>query len=174
MILFPAVCVFVALGFDRLIEFSLKGISSRPIHRILLTAIFMAAIGVLNFKAYFVDYLPSCSYEDWGTRFASKMGAYLGELGPSYTPYLLGAPRIYYGIHRSVDFLSGSVPVINVNDSLVGPPDFVSPRSPAVFFLIPERTQELDFIEQYMPGGEALQLTDCGRPQMLIYKFNGR
>jgi hypothetical protein len=174
MILFPVVCIFVALGVDRLLDYSFKNAVSRRIQMVALIAVFTGATSILNVKAYFVDYLPTCAYEDWGTRFASKMAAYLGELEPKYAPYLLGAPRIYYGIHPSVDFLSKGIPIININQPLTSQPAFLSPRDPAVFFLIPDREQELDLIKQYMPGGEESLLTDCRQPQMLIYKYEGR
>lgn len=173
MIVFPAVCIFVALGWDRLLEFGSKATSTSRVTAASLTAAFIALFVILNLKAYFIDYASSCRYEDWGTRFASYMGAYLGDLEPGYQAYLLGEPRIRYGIHPSVDFLSGGVSVTDVREPLTGPPTFVDPKSKAVFVFIPERENELAFVQQYMPGGRVVHKYDCDDLMMVIYQVDG-
>jgi 4-amino-4-deoxy-L-arabinose transferase-like glycosyltransferase len=173
LIIFPAVCLFVALGWDRLAAFASQALASRPARTGAVTALFVAAIAIPNLKAYLLDYAPTCRYEDWGTRYASRMGTIIGRLGPRYAPYLLGAPRIYYGIHPSVDFLSNGVPVTNVNDVLTAPPTALDPRARVVFFIIPERENELAFIQAQLPGGEVQRIYDCTDLQMITYKYDG-
>ncbi|RME45889.1 MAG: phospholipid carrier-dependent glycosyltransferase [Chloroflexi bacterium] len=173
MIIFPAVCIFAALGWDRLIEFGVREMPAKKVTMNAFTAVFIVLVTVLNLKAYFIDYAQSCRYEDWGTRFASYMGEYLGTVGPEYKAYLMGAPRIRYGIHRSVDFLSEGTSVTNVDERITSEPTFVDPNSKVVFIFIPDRQNELTFVKQYMPGGKVLRKYDCGNLMMVIYQVDG-
>jgi len=102
------------------------------------------------------------------------MGEYLDEVGPEYKAYLFGMPRIYYGTHKSVDFLRGNdAPVTDIREPLTGEPTFVDPNSKAVFIFIPEREGELQLVQQYMPGGEVFRKYDCGELMMITYRVDG-
>ena len=167
LMMFPAVCLFVALGWDKLIEFAGSVLTAKKF-QVAAVLIIIAATAALNIKAYFIDYAPTCKYEDINTRFASYMGSYLGKLGPSYSAYLMGFPKIYYGIHPSVDYLSGGIPITNINDPLVAPPTFVE-KTPAVFFFTPERENELAYVLQAFPDGKMDRIYDCGSPLLTAY-----
>lgn len=173
LIIFPAVCLFVALGVDRLIAFGSRGMAATGRAHFVPALVFVALAAALNLKSYFVDFAPRCRYGDWATRFASHMGYYLGELGPAYKPYVVGVPHVAYGIHKSVDFLSGGIPVTDVMDPLTGPPTFVDPHSPAVFFFTEERLGELAIVQNYMPGGRVERVFDCGKQLLTAYVAPG-
>jgi hypothetical protein len=171
LIVFPAVCIFVGLGLDRLIEFALS--SRTALNRLLkvgLTLAFIAVVSVTNVRAYFADYGPSCLYEDWGTRFASYMGEALGKAGPSYKAYLFGYPRIWYGIHPSVDYLSGRIPIADIKEPLNAPANLLKPDQNGIFFFTPEREKELTFVQQAHPGGQVRQIYDCKQLMLTIYQ----
>jgi len=171
LIVFPAVCVFVGLGLDRLIEFALP--SRTALNRLLkvgLTLAFIAVVSVTNVRAYFTDYGPSCSYEDWGTRFASYMGESLGKAGPAHKAYLFGYPRIWYGIHPSVDYLSGRIPITDIKEPLKAPTSLLKAGESGIFFFTPEREKELTFIQQAHPGGQVRRIYDCKQLMLTIYQ----
>jgi 4-amino-4-deoxy-L-arabinose transferase-like glycosyltransferase len=174
LIVFPAVCIFVGLGLDRLIEFALP--SRTALNRLLkvgLTIAFIAVVSASNVRAYFVDYGPSCLYEDWGTRFASYMGEALGKAGPSYKAYLFGYPRIWYGIHPSVDYLSGRIPITDIKEPLNAPANLLKPDQNGIFFFTPDREKELTFVQQAHPGGQVRQIYDCKQLMLTIYQVVG-
>ncbi len=176
LIVFPAVCVFVGLGLDRLIEFGLP--AQTALNRLLKAALivaFVAVVSVGNVRAYFVDFGSSCLYEDWNTRFASYMGETLGTLraGPSYTAYLFGYPRIWYGIHPSVDYLSGGIPITDIKDPLKAPTRLIGPGENGIFFFTPDREKELVFVQQAHPGGEVRRIYDCKQLMLTIYLIGG-
>ena len=173
LVIFPAVCMFVGLGWDRLVKLGARATAFPRLAAASLTAVFIIAFSILNVRAYFVDYGPSCSYEDWGTRFASYMGQALGEAGPSNKAYLLGYPRIWYGIHPSVDYLSGKTPITDIKQPLTGPMAFASQDGRAIFFFTPDREHELDWVKQSMPGGEVRRIYDCGSLILTIYRVGG-
>jgi 4-amino-4-deoxy-L-arabinose transferase-like glycosyltransferase len=172
LIIIPAVCVFVGLGVDRLIELGTKSVSFRPLVAGVLTAVFILTVGVVNYRQYFVNYASSCLYEDWGTRFASYMGQALGEAGSSYKAFLFGYPRIWYGIHPSVDFLSGSNPITDIKDPITGPAELAGVAGKAIFFFTPDREAEMRWVQEALPGGTVSRIRDCGNPMLTIYRVD--
>jgi len=171
LMMFPVVCLFVAIAADRLFDGAATLVSDwRPATtRTVLMSVCIASIAFLNLKAYFVDYAPNCLYENRPTRFASYFGSTLGRLGFSYQGYLLGGPVVFYGVYDSMDYLSGGVPVTDVRDPLTGPPTFINPDRNSAFFFIPERVGEMALIQQVLPGGSVQQIYDCGNLMMTVY-----
>jgi hypothetical protein len=173
LIMFPAVCIFVGLAWDRLVELGFRSFAFPALGTGIATAACILVFTVFNLRAYFVDYGPSCRYEDWNTRFASYMGESLGQAGPGYKAYLLGYPRIWYGIHPSVDYLSGKIPISDIKQPLTGPTTLQSQNGRVIFFFTPEREREMDWVKQSVPGGEVRRIYDCGNLMLTIYQVGG-
>ena len=169
MLIFPAVCLFIAIAWDKLMDFVDRALPVNQIARVAPTALFIALFSFLNLKAYFVDYAPTCDYEGTNTRLASYIGSYIGDLGPEYEPYLVTAPREIYGVYRSIDFLSGNVPLNNIKEQLTGPPTFIDANSKAAFFFTPQREGELEHIRNYFPEGKVDRIYDCEELLMIVY-----
>ena len=174
IMMFPVVCLFAAIAADRLIDGAAALVTDwRPATtRTVMMSVCIGGLAFLNLKAYFVDYAPNCLYENRPTRFASFFGSKLGQLGMTYQGYLFGAPVVFYGVYDSMDYLSGGVPVTDVRDPLTGPPTFINPDRNSAFFFIPERVNELVFIQQALPGGTVQEISDCGARMMTIYTVN--
>lgn len=173
LIIFPAVCIFVGLAWDRLADIGGQVVTNSRAMQTAATVVLVALIAGLNFKAYFIDYAPNCLYEDLNTRYASYLGEYAGRLGPTYAPYSLSAPRVRYGTFKSVDYFTNSLPITDIVDPLTGPPTFIDPHSRAVFFFTPQREGELAFVQSYMPDGTVDRLYDCGKLIMTAYVVPG-
>ena len=173
MLIFPAVCLFIAVAWDKLMTNVKRAIPTNKIARTAPTALFIAIFSVLNLKAYFVDYAPTCEYEGTNTRLASYIGSYIGDLGPEYEPYLVTAPREIFGIYRSIDFLSGNIPTNNIKEQLTGPPTFINADTKAVFFFTPQREGELEHVRNYFPGGTVDRVYDCEELLMIVYVTPG-
>jgi 4-amino-4-deoxy-L-arabinose transferase-like glycosyltransferase len=169
MIVFPALCLFVAIGWDRLLEFANLGKVQKRILQILPTSTFIALFALINLKTYFIDYAPTCTYEDVNTRLASYVGTYTGKLGAAYTPYLVTAPRINYGVYQSMEYLNSLRPMLEFKEPLTVPPTSLDPKSKAVFFFTPERQGELAMIQRVMPGGKVDHVYDCNVLLMTVY-----
>jgi hypothetical protein len=169
MVVLPAVSLFIAVAWDKLIEFSTRALPKNQITRIGPTAVFIALFSILNLKAYFVDYAFTCDYEGANTRLASYIGSYIGDLGPDYDPYLLTAPREISGVYRSIDFLSGNVPLNDIKEPLTGPPTYINVDRQAIFFFTPQRENELEYIRDYFPGGKVDRVFDCEELMMIVY-----
>ncbi len=174
LIVFPVVCLFVALAWDKLMELGVGAFTDNRIVRIAPSAVLIALFSFLNLKAYFIDYAPNCSYEDTNTQMASHLGYYINELGPDYAPYLVTYPRLHSTTYRSFEFLVGTTIKVNdIVDPLTGPPTFIEPNSKAAFFFTVERENELSYIQDYMPGGKVDRVYDCENLVMIAYVIPG-
>jgi len=74
----------------------------------------------------------------------SLIGDYLREQRPFDQAYLVGDGIFHYGTHPSVDYLSGSIPMINILE----PFSPLATRGALVFILTPSRASELAAIEK--------------------------
>jgi len=169
LIIFPVVCLFVAIGIDRILSIFN---SHRWINRIITTALtlgFVLILSFINLKIYFVNYAPSCKYENTNTRLASLIASYTSTLDAEVTPYLLTAPRLQAGTHLSMDFLSPGREYKQYEEPLRAPPRNLDLQKPAVFFFIPGRESELRWIEQILPGGNKDQIFDCNQSVADVY-----
>lgn len=169
LMILPVACLFAAVAWDLMLKHAFPSHAAWK-KEIVAVGLIAALTAALNIKAYFIDYATTCRYEDTNTRFASYMGSHLGKLGTRYTAYLLGAPRIWYGIHPSVDFLSGGNPVKNINDPLNAPPTYLPTGRPVVFYFTPEREGELRFVRECFTNGELTRIYDCGNLLLTAYQ----
>jgi len=170
----PTILLLAALGWDQVTRLIFSGWNPpggrSKLRPFLLTVVLLAVVGTVNLKYYFRDYALSCRYEDPTTRLASYIGSYYGRLDGAYSAYMLTAPRLVYGTHPSVDFLDGNRPIHDLRDPLESPPSTADFTLPAVFFLAPERRDELRFLKQSLPRGRDEVLNDCGEPILYVYK----
>ena len=178
LVLFPAVAIMVALGAVKLVETVVRVDPRYARSGVAVLAAFALVVGVVNLRYYFVEFMPSCRFEDPGTRLASRLGMYLGTLDRSYTAYFYGG-RLVYGTHPSVDFLSRNLPVQNVEPigaraASQPPPAPVDPTRGATFVFLPERSAELAQVAERYPGGQRHELRDCDSTAFLVYEVPPR
>jgi len=173
LIVFPAVAIFVALGVAKTITLAERALHPPPFFANAMIAVFMLVCALLNFKAYWVDWAPLCKYEDLPTRFASQMGTYLSRQPRNSQVILLGEPFIHYGIHQSIDFLSGQLSVADLWEPLTAPPDLdVDRSSPIIFVFAPVRMGDLAYVQQAFPNGNRVEIKDCNRVSLIVYQVN--
>jgi len=86
---------------------------------------------------------------------------------------LLGEPFIHYGIHQSIDFLSGQLSVADLWEPLTAPPDLdVDRSSPIIFVFAPVRMGDLAYVQQAFPNGNRVEIKDCNRVSLIVYQVN--
>ena len=171
LIILPAVLIFVAVGIEKMTSFSLQFAKNS---RILVNSsiLFLIIISVgINFKEYWIDWVPKCLYGDVGTNFASRIGVYLASQPSESQVFLAGAPFIIYGTHASVDFLSGGIKVKNILDPIKESPKLtVDSGKPIIFIFAPNRKNEIAFVKNAFPNGEYSEIQDCSDLSMFIYR----
>ena len=175
LLAFPAVAILAALGAAELVWLPLRaGVYGTRVAAGGLLG-FALLVGAINVNYYFREFMTTCRYEAGLTRIASRVGSYLGTLDRGYVAYAYGAPRFYYGVHPSVDFLSHQLPVTAM-DELGKPvatavPEGLAPAGGVVFLFAPEREELHEQVRSRYPGGQDLELRDCGETVMQVYRL---
>ena len=164
----PAAMTLAAIGLDQIVTaINLNQLEYRRIRTGVLAVIFSGVL-LFNLNAYFGDYAGRCRFGgDLGTRFASYLGNYLRQVDRESSVYLLSSYEARYGVHLSIDFLSKSKRVENVD----GPPSDI-PLGPNVIVITsPARANELRDWARANPGGELHYEYDCENLILLSYRL---
>ncbi|MBI5053009.1 MAG: glycosyltransferase family 39 protein [Chloroflexi bacterium] len=166
LIAIPAVMLLAAIGFQQLLLASTALAKNPLVLRLGMSALLLVPIGVLNLRIYFMDFAARCRYgNDERTRFASYLGTYLDTLGRETRVFLLRDDLLFYGSHRSVDFLSGKLPVTNWTESV----NTIKGTANMAIVAVPNRADELRTWAIDHPGGKFQREYDCDRLILLAY-----
>lgn len=162
----PAAMIMAALGLDLVIT-ALSAPARRPRWAAAgLAVLVLIVIAGYNTRAYYVDFLQQCRFGgDTATRFASYLGKYLNTVDRETNVYLLSNESLRYGTHPSVDYLSKSLPVTNLD----GPVADIQPGIDTAVIAIAPRADELREWAQHYPGGKLHQEFDCGKLILTAY-----
>jgi 4-amino-4-deoxy-L-arabinose transferase-like glycosyltransferase len=122
---------------------------------------------------YFGEYSANRRFGDLNTETATGVAFYVNSQGPGQQVYFFGPPRMGYFTHETIRFLAPEATGQDVNDPLAAPPDWQL-VGPTIFIFLPERQQELQFVEQSYPGG-SVTVVDArdGNPLFIAYKVEG-
>ena len=113
-----------------------------------LLAVAMAA----DLAFYFGDYSAKRAFGDLNTETASAVALYLHDQEPGQRVYFLGPPRMGYNTHATIAYLVPGAVGSDVVEPLTDPPDWAL-EGPTIFILLPERREELAFVQQAYPQG---------------------
>jgi 4-amino-4-deoxy-L-arabinose transferase-like glycosyltransferase len=166
LIALPAALTLAGVGYEQLLgAFGLAG-SGRSPARVGLSLALVAAVALLNLRAYFVDFVLQCQYGgDPQTRFASYLGNFLRQVDREAEVYLLSDDVVQYGTHPSVDFLSRKLPVTNVPESV----NTLRPEPNSVIIATAARADELRAWARANPGGQLERQYDCEQLMLVAY-----
>jgi hypothetical protein len=125
-------------------------------------------VATLNLKIYFIDFGRSCLYggKDFSSRRASLLGDYLRAQPAFDQAYLLTDGSFSSGIFPSTDYLSGSIPVTDLEAPFILPDTHGS----TLFIILPAREPDRTVVSQLAPGGNSTRITDCGQLMFLAYR----
>jgi hypothetical protein len=156
VIAIPAVALLVALGLEQTVRLAwrLLVLDRRWANLLLGLLVLILMAGSVHF--YFVEYTPQRRYGSANGEMATMMGHYLQTMDGRTDAYLFGAPRIYWSF-GTMQFLAPRVQGQDVIEPLEAPPDLPGEGQQAVFLFLPERRQELAWVEEGYPGGEVFE-----------------
>lgn len=161
--------IFAALGWERLILLieGRNNLNRRPSVTVVSLLIFFLA-AVFNLKTYFLDFASGCFYMDGDLngRGSAQIGEFLKSQYPFTQAYLLGEEHYQQGIHPSLDFLSGPVPIINMLESFHP----VDESGSLIFIFTPDRQAELPLVKSFYPQGQVFRQNDCDRLSFIAYR----
>ena len=171
LIVFPVMCIFCAIGLERWLFLMAGNSRFYKSIQLLSVGLFLIIVSVFNVQHYFYNYLPYCRYENTNTHMASYIGSYVGKQDKDVVPYLLTYPYLEIGTHASMEFLGYGSEFHQYKEPLTAPPDDLDPSKRYVFFFIPDRIDELHWIQQQLPGGTMDTISDCNTKLLDIYNW---
>lgn len=172
LIITPVLGVLAAIGVVKILDLVQRALKTPPRYAYAATGVVLLLSMGLNVRAYWLDWAPTCQFHDAATRFASKMGQYLGTVPRNSQVYLFGAPFVVYGTHPSVDFLSGKLPIKNVETPMDNPKELnPDPAAPMIFVFPQTRRGEVMGVENAFPGGARTELNDCSG-NVIVYRVD--
>jgi len=169
LIVLPAAFLLAAIGLDRGLQLLDLGWAEMRGIYVPMTSLLLFSLAVFNIWAYYFHFAGKCLYgtDDPPTRFASFLGNYMRDVKRENETYLLSDPIFSYGTHLSVDFLSGSHPIINIPDSV----DTIQVKPGETIIAAPTRLAELRDWANIHPGGELHYQYDCQQIILASYQF---
>ncbi len=166
LMVLPAAILLAALGIDLMLTVLALAVPERRMARLSVMVSLLIVAATLNLQSYFLDFAGQCRYGGgFGTRFASYLGNYQRTLKRETTLILLSNPDLRYGTHRSVDFLGGNIPIVNLDEPL----STQRPEAETVVVAIPDRITELREWTRDHPGGNLHYEYDCGKVMLAAY-----
>lgn len=144
-----------------------------PRFRPLIAAGLVLVLGWLawsNVQYYFFDVYDSYVLGGRNTEVATAIARYLDEQDPPPNVYFFGQPRMGYFSLSTIPYLAPRVTAEDIAQPLQAEPAW--PLSSAtVFLFLPEREDELAFVQTKYPGGAARWMSDDkGEPLFLVYE----
>ncbi len=128
-------------------------------------------ISAISINLYFVEFSPKRLYGGphalIGTIISEKV---VEDPGPDPEIYFFGAPRMYAGI-GTVRYLIPDVTKVDIHHPLEAPfvPD-PPPQGDILWFIfLPERLDELRYVQQTFPGGQIETVTSVVNPDFIHY-----
>ena len=175
VIAIPAVALLVAFGLEQSVHLAcgLLDVGRRRENLILGVLLTILATGSIYF--YFVEFTPTRRYGSANGETATMMGHYLQELEGNYQAYLFGAPSLYWRF-GTMPFMAPAVQGTDVVEPLDGPPDFLDETAgtagqETVYLFVPDRSGDLAWVQQALPGGEIREFYDrAGRLRFIAYE----
>jgi 4-amino-4-deoxy-L-arabinose transferase-like glycosyltransferase len=162
----PTAAFFVALALDRII------VLARSVARIgdslaYAPALLAAALAFSTARYYFVDYTPKMLFGSYNGLVATELARYLDAAGTSVDWYFAGPPRMFWGF-PTVPFLAPDAAGHDLLQPLTRPIAPVEPSGRLLFVLLPERLNELQWIQATYPTGTRTDFPSPLRPEPLF------
>ncbi len=166
LIAVPVVFAFSGLFVARICALANRTLKIR-FDSLLVPLLLVLGVVVLkvNYQMYFVEYATKAP----GTGFI-KMAREMRENGAEYEMYLLGAPYLYtnHGVLRFIARDAEKVDCLELDDCFSLPPG----DKGVIFFIVPQRLEELEIISARYPQGEYGEAYDSyGRLLYLTYRL---
>lgn len=147
----PIVAIFIALPLAELARWLGR---TRPAYRRVLplaAAAVMAVVMLIDLNYYFRQVYPSYVLGGANTVVATDIATFLRDR-PAEDVYFFGLPRMGYSSLATIPYLAPQMNGVDITEPLTAPPDWSISR-PSLFIFLPERANELPYVEQAYPGG---------------------
>jgi len=162
----PAISLVVILPLEAIFEWFRNLLPKHKRIPILLPGLLLILAMGFDFYFYFGEYSSNQKFSDNNTETANTIAEYLLEQESIQTVYFCGPPRMGYYTHATIPYLVPNTTGYDVVESITEPPS-EGITEPTVYIFLPERLNELDYVEQAYPGGEVV--VKKGRDQIHLF-----
>jgi hypothetical protein len=175
VIAIPAVALLVTFGLEQSVRLVCRLLDIGRTRENVILGVLLTILATGSIYFYFVEFTPTRRYGSANGETATMMGHYLQDLEGDYQAYLFGAPSLYWKF-GTMPFMAPEVRGTDVVEPLDGPPDFLdsnanTPGQGMVFLFLPDRSGEMAWVQQALPGGEIREFYDsAGRLRFIAYK----
>jgi 4-amino-4-deoxy-L-arabinose transferase-like glycosyltransferase len=165
----PAVALFLAIGVTKVME--ILGYLRLPSGwRLTFGIVVVALLAVQNATFYFGAYRSGYYFEDANAEVAAQAGLELRRLGPKYTLYMMGRPRMFSDF-PTIQYLAPLSPREDLDPALVSAAD-LSRGLPAFVVAIPDNLTALESLRSRYPGGTWEAVPSRALPEVLYYAYS--
>ncbi len=164
----PAVSLFVAIGIIKLMDL----LTHMRVGNRLVQAAGLALILALVFQNtyfYFGEYRSKYYFSDANGELATEAGVQLRGLGPDYSFYMLGIPRIFAGF-PTIEFLAPSNSKVDVPNEQAAALDLSHDKA-AFIVAIPGNESFLAELARRYPGGQWIEVPRKTQVEILYYGY---
>jgi 4-amino-4-deoxy-L-arabinose transferase-like glycosyltransferase len=130
----------------------------------------MTWIVVADLRYYFDEVYETYVLGGLNTQVATSVAGYLNEQDPAPEVYFFGFPRMGYYSLSTIPYLAPEVEAQDVMEPLTAPPEWPLTR-PTTFVFLPEREEELRYVESAYPGGSTYRATRPGDGLLLFAAY---
>jgi 4-amino-4-deoxy-L-arabinose transferase-like glycosyltransferase len=128
-------------------------------------------LSIISINLYFNQYTPQRLFAGEHALIGTMISEHVIEdLGPNTQIYFFGAPRMYGNI-GTMRYLLADVPKIDVLEPLENrfEPDPAPEKNNLLFVFLPERANELAWVQESFPGGQTAEIASPARPDKILY-----
>ena len=170
----PAVALLVATGLEQPVHLARRLLWVHRRWADLLLGLLLFGLVASGIRFYFGEYIPSGRYGSENGETATMIGHYAQGLDASYRAYFFGPPRLGWGFGSMV-FLAPQIVGQDVVDPLRAPPEFVETGRDSTFIFLPERVEEMSWVQQSFPRGLVREFRDSkGRLRFTAYEVQSQ
>jgi 4-amino-4-deoxy-L-arabinose transferase-like glycosyltransferase len=165
----PAVALFMGLGTYKIMEYLRK---LRLASEHLFAPVFALAvliIAIQNISFYMFEYPARMYFQDANGEAAMEIGSMAAELGPDFTIYVLGEPRVYSGF-PTITFIAPDNRYFDLRAEDTAGFSLAAGQS-AAFFAIPEDIPSLEEIKMQYPGGQGGRIYRKPFPEEVLLEY---
>ncbi|WP_420640972.1 ArnT family glycosyltransferase [Candidatus Leptofilum sp.] len=123
------------------------------------TAVLLATFILFDITFYFSELYDSYTLGGDNTVVATEIAYDLQDEPVTPDVYFLGFPRMGYFSLATIPYLAPNVQAVDLVEPLTGPPDWIIDQPTMVIFL-PERLNELDFVQDVWGNGRYEEIRD--------------
>ena len=146
------VMFLLAYGVMVILRVARRALPALPVNAILIGVV--AIFGYQSLHMYFVEFSPQRIYGSHRAEQATELAYYILERGDKPDVYFVGAPWMYWGFATLPYMLPGVVgrDIIDPLTELIEP-NFLVFQRPSIFVFLPERIDELGYVQMTYPNG---------------------